>query len=1499
MEESDESKPSKGAICDVILSRDDNTHVFSQDLVEYDLKDNKTSLTQGILIYNQARSEESLKELKKKKYGGDRLKCIVELSEILDLNELSSEKVFTAWLINEYRDTPDSLKSCLSDERCRYHLLRRLVSFYFTDRIYCHLTLKQMISHAHNDQHPFKGVYSKFLDDVESNGSGQFYKLLSAEYESLYNKEPLELYDSPLRHLLTEEHQSSWCYQLLKEQVIVLETLLIYLYYTPTCKQTYLHDLISKFKTRALTGHPHTAIKHLITDLHKPLLVRLQQLQVLIVLVCMRLDNPTPEDSPQSDQRSLMQKLDIMFVTRLGEFPSHGPLILAWAVARCGKISQDGISQLGDKALKLDVFSYIRTLLHNLEPQEISNQLAVITVYHLVSRVLALFDDSAMDDEETITDVICQLLKFQTVSDMVIQAGEGDAIYRYINSSLSSFPLHFHSPLLMLTAMASSSRAAAIHVVQRLLVVPTFTEYLDANSQANLQFLTDTQLELTEDRPLFGGSVLPAGTIGLTADADGPPTVQWHYSFNAWDLLSHELAAVCYQPHLVADVNVQRRLMTNTRLMAATFKHAAISGEPAEMIHDSLYRIIHGLSSLESPPTDVLASCLDLSASITNFTPSRVIENLAVVFLPFFTNVADTLKRPWEAQIERSLLGHVLYSSECLQSRYSVLISSLKLVCSALTAPQDNAPLVRQQLAPVLLFVLRDVLPAYNSWRYTDAHERDTIGELCMEMVHSALYNKNSKDDGLAQACMQNLLHTTSGQTIFGMISMGSDLLDLAILEQASVEVSSCLTRHGRPSTVYRLGLCLSLLKGLLEVAQASKEETVLEASLSSKATQSQVHLTRVMASYTYHRHSNRLAVLSTQLLNVIAQEPGMSLLSSFGEDAYAIRSGLLRRLALRSENPRFKVVLVELLTTCVENQPGLLELFLSTNPDTEEPLLTITQKLIESDKQLTHICPGELLLACLNFVLALWSAGRERVTQKLALSKSFWQTVVTPLTKHLGDMHSGSMSHPQKANIFCNVLQLLTYQLYQREEKKEFSTVINSISQEQWQGISKFVHTELKFIIATKLNPGDDTLRHTAAIHLLDSYRMFLSTTHLAGQTLFEPSTCVSVMEDVLSTLTELVAGEVTQTYQRLASMLSSMLFELITKWSSHLTNWQHSYKELARILHTATNAGSDMTLLPSSLIGIVASLQLLNSRKLRRPKLHDSTVESMESVLSCVCNLLPATCSQLSSRENLSFTDTSSLEKLRVVLLSALFEVIKKLPESVWIPRLHESYVIPALLGSLAHNIKVQKDLQYVESCIALLTDLSSKLSTSKLISQTLAEHLTLTVSALYEGSSDLEVAAADVPKALSSWQHVMGQVVDVYAFLLSTQTHGFVSHAATFIAVHTDRIFLLMERLSTDLNDGSIAELRAFVHLLASLSKHEHQWTTEAGCAKVKKLLVGVCYLSQDCVALLHRPRAIQHILLKQRAGRQKATKLDDVDISSTRQGFLLSQGSEVHA
>ena len=34
-----------------------------------------------------------------------------------------------------------------------------------------------------------------------------------------------------------------------------------------------------------------------------------------------------------------LQKLDTLFTTRLGDYPAHGPLLLGWAVVRCGKVT--------------------------------------------------------------------------------------------------------------------------------------------------------------------------------------------------------------------------------------------------------------------------------------------------------------------------------------------------------------------------------------------------------------------------------------------------------------------------------------------------------------------------------------------------------------------------------------------------------------------------------------------------------------------------------------------------------------------------------------------------------------------------------------------------------------------------------------------------------------------------------------------------------------------------------------------------------------------------------------------------------------------------------------------------------------------------------------------------------------------------------------------------------------------------------------------------------
>jgi len=53
------------------------------------------------------------------------------------------------------------------------------------------------------------------------------------------------------------------------------------------------------------------------------------------------------------------------------------------------------------------------------------------------------------------------------------------------------------------------------------------------------------------------------------------------------------------------------------------------------------------------------------------------------------------------------------------------------------------------------------------------------------------------------------------------------------------------------------------------------------------------------------------------------------------------------------------------------------------------------------------------------------------------------------------------------------------------------------------------------------------------------------------AESSLFKQETRLSVMNQVLDTLSHTLSGELTPVDQRLASMLSSLYFELLTQWS------------------------------------------------------------------------------------------------------------------------------------------------------------------------------------------------------------------------------------------------------------------------------------------------------------------------------------------------------------
>lgn len=57
-----------------------------------------------------------------------------------------------------------------------------------------------------------------------------------------------------------------------------------------------------------------------------------------------------------------------------------------------------------------------------------------------------------------------------------------------------------------------------------------------------------------------------------------------------------------------------------------------------------------------------------------------------------------------------------------------------------------------------------------------------------------------------------------------------------------------------------------------------------------------------------------------------------MSLLACFGSEAESIRIHFLTRLRSHYENIRLKVSILEFLTVCVAQQPGLIEMFINVH---------------------------------------------------------------------------------------------------------------------------------------------------------------------------------------------------------------------------------------------------------------------------------------------------------------------------------------------------------------------------------------------------------------------------------------------------------------------------------------------------------------------------------------------------------------------------------------
>merc|ERR1719228_468128 len=349
-------------------------------------------------------------------------------------------------------------------------------------------------------------------------------------------------------------------------------------------------------------------------------------------------------------------------------------------------------------------------------------------------------------------------------------------------------------------------------------------------------------------------------------------------------------------------------------------------------------------------------------------------------------------------QLQPGVVGQLLAGQETVQGEYPSLLAFLKLLTVTAKEHCSHA---------CIAFVLAEVLPHFNRWRYDLPRDREKVAKLSLVAVlhhgrHSEGLQMMAGDRGLARCLL--ILSSTGDRAIQTLlenqtnweVGRGTDLVDivqlsLTILNRLVTSPSGHLIMTG-------------------PVGQAIRSPPAGAAP----------HYLLTLAHYTYFHHKPELAIAAVKLLSSVSADTSVhnspvSVLACLSSAASAVKDQLLARLESNTEDIRLKIAIVELLSSCVEQQPGMVQLLMDINLDirvvntTDKTAQTVNNEKDNTPELIGDGCLSPVLkllsmsngetsehwqtlhLAIVKLIDSLWTRGRILAAQHLKEQKNFW----------------------------------------------------------------------------------------------------------------------------------------------------------------------------------------------------------------------------------------------------------------------------------------------------------------------------------------------------------------------------------------------------------------------------------------------------------------------------------------------------------------------------
>ncbi|XP_054720648.1 nucleoporin NUP188-like [Uloborus diversus] len=770
-----------------------------------------------------------------------------------------------------------SLQAQLLSERHMQSLLMEVWQYYFGERLYYLLILKHILSHWQDEADPYKEIYEKFLDKINKD-KAVLHKIINQIEVSISTELPSKDTNGPYMTDLLAYH---WVTFILKEQYELLQLLLLYYkVIEPTISD--VQKLLSVFQTHGFGLRQ--SFRFMFSD----------ENQHLVDLIGLG------EHYLLKDEKALLELNNS--IHNLGSHQSHSPVLLCWLlISQCSEVPVmvKSAYKLGKSALQLDVFEYLKTAVSSPEfsRKGVIPDIINLIVYNLLSIVLSQFELHNLGSVQPLYAIATSVLKCKSVADDFWEQEEKSGIRELFTYCIEMFSIEFCPLLNMCSSLASTEKESCIKVVQTINKLPVFTEFLENIDERDVTATQEPNVwELIKDRTLYGDHsiTLPKGTLGIVikeTDKDSSSVIQWQVDVNGWQICLRELyfklQEMSFSSALIPVESI-KRMITVGKLVKNILETAPEMRFQLSHILNAMFSILQRHISSTSPSLELISVCIDIAAILSRDEVSDVWQQLSQIrLLPFMTSVPkNIMDRVSGICMNIGIIGQLIASRECISGEYSVCLAFLNLVLNV----SENAASENENFLACVVYIMREIFSYFHKWYYSEPNQRLLMGQICLQLLHNLFPMNKHKTKSFEL-----------GEQVASMIR-----LSLSVLNR------------------------LLLLRNNFCVKSSKTEVSPLEAVLFSTpghTTQPQVVL--MVAHYAFQRYNPHLAILAIQLLKRFAKEFPMSLLACFGSEAEAIRDHFLARLCFQYENVRLKVAILEFLTVCIAQQPGLIEMFI------------------------------------------------------------------------------------------------------------------------------------------------------------------------------------------------------------------------------------------------------------------------------------------------------------------------------------------------------------------------------------------------------------------------------------------------------------------------------------------------------------------------------------------------------------------------------------------